>query len=175
MAKTIEIIIKDKSPFKIESNDKIINDFIIYLNDKYPEWEEFVLSNKFEKQIRIIKKQNELIQLPKTISIGQLIVFLDKSHNDWNRFAISKKSFKEIKYEECAIGMLVRASTSNTNQYIYINNISINSKGEKEIICNQEGQAVTFNTVNCSKYKFALLSQNMDKTQFETLDWASYK
>jgi hypothetical protein len=175
MTKIIEVIVKDKSPLKIVTNDKIINDFIIYLNDKYSEWEEFVLSNKYEKQIRILKKENDLIQLPKTISIGHLIVFLDKTYKDWNRFAISKKNFKEIKYEECTVGMLVRASTSNTNLYIYVDSITTNSKEEKEINCISEGQLVTFNTVNCRKYKFKLLSNKINKEDFEAIDWADYK
>lgn len=175
MAKTLEIIIKDKAPIKIDENQKVLKDFISYLNDKYAQWEEFVISNKFEKQIRIVKGKDELIQLPKTLSIGNLIVFLDKNYKDWNRFAISKFNFKEISYSDCVSGMLVRASTSNTNQYIYIDDVSFDKKNEKEINCTQEGKKVTFNTLNCSKYKFALLSNSIEKSNFNSIDWAESK
>lgn len=175
MVKSVEVIIKDKSPVKIETNDKAFKDFINYLNEKHTDWEEFFISNNFSKQLRVLKKQNELMQIPKTLAIGNLLVWLDKTHKDWNRFAISNKKFVEIKYEAVLEGMLVRANSSNTNQYIYIDSVSSNSKDEKELHCIQEGDLVTFNTINCSKYKFTLLAEKIDKVQFESIDWAEYK
>ncbi len=175
MSKRIEISFKVKSIISIENPDVILQNFIKYLDEKYPAWEDFILTNKFEKQIRVIKHKSDLEQVSKTLSIGNLISHLDKVYKDWDRIAISKIKFTEIRYDECEIGMLVRASTSNTCQYIYIDQIQFNSKGEKELICQQEGQKWVANTVNMKDYKFSLLSSQIDKEKFVSIDWPVLK
>ena len=175
MYKRIEISFKVKSTISIENPDVILQNFIKYLDEKYQAWEDFILTNKFEKPIRVIKNKFDLEQVPKTLSIGNLISHLDKVYKDWDRFAISKFKFPEIKYDECEIGMLVRAITSNTCQYIYIDKIQTNTKGEKELVCIQEGQKWVANTVINKDYKFSLLSKQVEKEKFTSIDWPILK
>lgn len=163
------------SILKIENPDVKLLGFVKYLTDKFPEWEDFILTNKIKQPIRVIKTQNDLLEVPKTLSIGILIAHLDKLYKDWDRFVISKITFVEIQYEECEIGMLVRGSSNITNQYNYIKDIQYNSKGEKELICIQEGQNWIANTVKMKDLKFSLLCKFLDKSKFTAIDWPPFK
>lgn len=175
MAHTIEILIKDKSPQQIEEKDRSITDFIKYLDEKYPTWDEFVITSRSNKPLRLVKSKDRLIQLPKTLAVGNLLVHLDRHYKDWSRFGMSRVSFPVIAYEDCQPGMLVRPSSSNTNMYFFVKEETINSQGEKEISGNQEGNFRTFNTVSNSAYQFALLSTEIPESDFEEIDWLGIK
>ena len=175
MPSTTEINFSNNSILRPELKIKAVADFVQNLNERYPGWKEFFISNKFDKQVRILLHEDRLIQIGKTVLIGNLLVYLDKNHKDWLRFGISNSKFKEIPYYDCAPGMLIRPSTSNTNMYTLVTGITELSPTEKEVHCYQEGRNVTFNSENCKKYKFAVLSNAITKEDVLSVDWPEKK
>lgn len=172
MAHTIEILIAGKSPRKIKEKDHAIINFIKYLDEDYPGWEESIISNK---QIYLVKSRDRLFPLEKAPAVGHLLDYLEQHHQDWLRFGISRITFPIIKYEDCRPGMLVRPSSTNTSMYQRVEKVVINSREEKEIICCQEGNTRTFNTVRNKKFRFALLAANIPAADLKAIDWPGRK
>jgi len=150
----------------IENHTNEIKEFLSKIQNKYPDWEEFALSNHSINPIRFVKLQNEIIFLDKTLMIGNLIGYLDKTHKDWVRIGISKTDFQVIDYDSMKVGMLIRSFSSNTNQYALIEEID-----NGVITCFQEGETWCINkgTFKSNNYKYKLLCEYLsDKEIFTT-------
>ncbi|HRK27097.1 MAG TPA: hypothetical protein PK239_07380 [Chitinophagales bacterium] len=160
----------DTSPFSKE-----INEFIGKISIKYPDWEEFVLSNHKPPQNRIslIKFSNSMRFFGNMIELALLIPCLDKLNANWSRFCISRKEFPIIEDYTFQEGMLLREHGKNTNTFLLV----MKFEGV-DLIVNQEGKERTYNIDRFRKhnFKFRLLCNNLEnKEAFLNHNWPETK
>jgi hypothetical protein len=164
-----EILIDKDKPLFIENQSNEIREFIAKIQEKYPDWEEFILSNHKTKPIRLLKLKDKIVFIGITKAFVNLIAFLDKYNNNWKRFGISNTDFPVIgdfMFEE---GMLIRSSLSNTYQYALVKGV----EGDK-VNCFQEGADWSFsiNVFKEKKYRYRLLCSNLNnKEEYIGFGW----
>lgn len=161
----IEVEVNKRKPKVLNPYTPEVIEFREKLEEKLPEWEEFVLSTSKKRIMhRFVKIQDTLVEYAKNRTLMNLTLFLDRKFPGWTRFAMSKAKFKSVPYDDCKVGMLLRPSSSNAKEYIFIEKIQFDKKGHRELVCNQEGKAITYNAKKCKKLSFHLLIEeaNMD-------------
>jgi hypothetical protein len=155
----IEILTNKNIPLTIEIQSKEIKELLQKIQQKYPDWEEFILSNHKTKQIRVLKLGDKVTFLNKILEIGNLIVFLDKNYFNWIRFGVSRREFPIIEDFVYSKGMLLREFGSNTNTYQFVKEIN----GDIVTLF-QEGKEWKYSIENHKKNgknKFKLLCENL--------------
>jgi len=169
----IDISTSNGKIISIENQSKEIRDFISKNDEKYPDWEEFILTSHKTKQVRLLKLNDKVVFLSKTLVIGNLISYLDSYNSNWKRFAISKTDFPTIQKYEFDKGMLIRSSVGNTHPYALVADVY----GDK-VSCLQEGTVWEFDVevVKKMKQKFKLLCKDLvNKSEFVSFDWPDSK
>ena len=169
----IELFLDNNKVIAVEDQSFEIKEFLKKIQDKYPDWEEFILSNHASKQIRLLKLKDSIICLDKTLLIGKLIMFLDGYYRGWIRMGITKNNFPVVGGLVFQKGMLTRLSSSNTNQYNFITGV----EGDT-VKCFQEGKNWEFSmeTFNKKNYKYKLLCTNLaNEKELLSIDWPELK
>ncbi|HAN78670.1 MAG TPA: hypothetical protein DCQ31_13365 [Bacteroidales bacterium] len=169
----IEILTNKSSTLTIENQSKEIKELLLKIQQKYPDWEEFVLSNHKTEQIRVLKLMDKVVFLNRIPEIGKVIEFLDKHHFNWERIVISKKNFPVIENLIFHEGMLVREYGSNTNAYQLVK--EVNGDTLKLI---QEGKEWNYNIERQSNagFKLRLLCENLiNVDEFNAHGWPATK
>ena len=162
----IEVQLNHRKPKKINAYTAEIYNFIEFLNFKHDGWEEFVLSSdKGRLCLRFLKYKDKLQKVSKNRDLMHLTIFLDRNYAGWNRFVVSKTAFEELKYDQCEANMLVRRKTGNNREYLFIEDTNLNKDGSKELVCNQEGEAMVLNPKKYKRSTFILLMQSADQEQ----------
>jgi len=160
----VEVQVNNRRPKKLNAYTGEFYNFIESLNFKYGGWEEFVLSSQKGKiKLRFLKFNKKLQKFSKNRDLMHLTLYLDRNYPNWTRFVISKKQFEEVPYEQCESNMLVRVGvSSNTGEYLFIEDTNTNKDGSKELICYQEGERTVLNARKHKRSKFSVLMQNVD-------------
>ena len=162
-----EIAVKNKPRKALTGESFEIEEFVEYLNRKHKGWGEFVIANKGQERIQFIKTGGVLTSLTSnSLYIGNLITYLNSYHRGWERFAISSRVFKSINIADLKPGMLCRSSTSNTNRYIYINEVT-GKDDSLNITATEECDTLEFK----KKTKLTLLAEECDKPSFDSISW----
>jgi len=167
----IEILLEKNKTVIIENQSNEIKEFLIKISDKYPDWEEFILSNHINKQIRILKLKDRIIPIGKIAVIGKLMNYLNTHYKEWKRFAISVADFPNVANSDFKEGMLIRLFGSNTNQY----NLIMGRDGDK-VSSFQEGKYYDFSVEKNKKYKYKILSENLiNFEEYKLFEWPDSK
>ena len=163
----IEIAVKNKPKKALTAETFETEEFVEYLNRKHKGWGEFVIATKGKERIQFVKIGGVLNALtPNSLYIGNLITYLNSYHRGWERCAISSRVFRSINIADLKPGMLCRSSTSNTNRYIYINEVT-GKDDSLNITATEECDTLEFK----KKTKLTLLAEECDKPSFDSISW----
>ena len=157
--KQIEISLPNSKIEKITQLDEIspdFNAFINYLNNKFPDWEEFILTNHSANQIKMVKLSERIVFLEKPLQLGMLMQYLNMRYNGWKRVGITNKDFKLIDKKDIKVGMLVRSSSSNISPYCYV--IKIDEAKNNLLGCQESPKEWKCNIDKVDKFKFRILN-----------------
>lgn len=140
------------------------------LNEKIDEnWDEFFLySNDNEELVMLVRKDNQLLPVPKYLTVGNLIEWLDRNYSGWARFVIVSDYYPKMKYNECTVGMLVKQGSVKSSETNATNKLRLILEAtDDQIVVNEEGEKRTYNFKHRkTRFFMEVISDGFDPNSF---------
>jgi hypothetical protein len=186
----ITISVFDHKNVLIDDNINNVNEikgYLDYLNSKYDNWEEFVISpdprkqnaklgpkeKKFER-VKMLKTTTDLLRMSQNKALIMLGAYLDQrfATAKWSRMEINKERFPYIAYEDIKKGMLLK-STSDGPQYNLV--LADVQDGGDKIKLNQESRIWEPEPEVNMAHRFQLLLEHFEEDKFKKLNFPPNK